>query len=79
MTTNLAVLATCSPLILWWACRIATLRRLPMPDLPDDIGITPATGTRPPILWARYGNTIEYYAVRPAVHGTQPDHEEPQP
>ncbi|NUS14544.1 MAG: hypothetical protein HOY69_24620 [Streptomyces sp.] len=75
MNPDLAALAACSPLALWWACRIATARRIPMPQLPDDIGVQPATGTRPAILWARYGATTRFYAAP----GTQADHEEPQP
>lgn len=75
MTTWLP-LAACSPLALWWACRIATDRRIPMPDLPDDLGVTPATGTRPAILWDRHGNTVRFYSVP----GTQlADHDEDQP
>ncbi|MFE6500738.1 hypothetical protein [Kitasatospora sp. NPDC057738] len=65
-------LAACSPLVLWWACRIATARRTPMPHLPDDIGIQPATDGRPAILWARYGHTVHLSAVP----DTQTDHEE---
>ncbi|MFE5582525.1 hypothetical protein [Kitasatospora sp. NPDC056531] len=87
------VLATCGPAAIvslcWFqricadyveACR-ATTRRIPMPDLPDDIGVTPATGTRPAILWARYGNTTEFHAVRGVqpADGEPADREEPQP
>ncbi|MFJ9448194.1 hypothetical protein ACIRRH_41220 [Kitasatospora sp. NPDC101235] len=81
--TTWTVLALCGPsaaLTILWIAATTHPARPTMPDLPDDLGVTPATGTRPAILWARYGNTTEFYAVRTSRADTEPaDHEEPQP
>jgi hypothetical protein len=47
-----------------------------MPDLPDDIGVTPATSTQPAILWERHGNTLSRHAVPDTMRAD--DREEPQ-
>ncbi|MFB7672905.1 hypothetical protein ACFC26_16005 [Kitasatospora purpeofusca] len=78
--TTWTVLATCGPaalLGLWWLHRITTLRRLPMPDLPDDLGVTPATTATPAILWARYGCTLRLTTAPGTQLPATP--EEPQP
>ncbi|MFJ5070219.1 hypothetical protein ACIQC7_27800 [Kitasatospora sp. NPDC088556] len=74
MSPNLATILACSPLAAYWSYRIATARRIPMPELPDDLGVTPATDTQPAILWARHGKTIRFYAVpgtQQPQHNTQ--------
>ncbi|MFG3228143.1 hypothetical protein ACGF07_25625 [Kitasatospora sp. NPDC048194] len=67
MNTTLVLIAACIPLVVWFAYRLAATRRPPMPDMPDDIGVTPATEHQPAILWERHGHTLS----RHAAPGTQ--------